>query len=247
MKSFPLRVLSFLTTLLFLTVACNNSGQTDSSATNDSTGKNDSTTSTNTTAGTVITTPQHMIILKFKVKDFAAWKTSYEGNDSVRMANGLHKYVIGRAYDDSSTVLVAMKADDMDKAKAFTKDPSLKQRMQKGGVLGAPSIQFVTMTYQDTATVSSAIRSETMFNVKDWTAWEKSFKEGEQERIDNGITVRAYGHDPDDDKKVRLVTAIIDTAKARAYWNSDMLKKRRADGGVIGTPDRFVFRIVQRY
>ena len=59
--------------------------------------------------------------------------------------------------------------------------------------------------------------------------------------------MRAYGHDVDDDHKVELVTAIMDTAKAAAYWKSDMLKKRRVAGGVIGEPDRFVFRVVARY
>ncbi|MBC7874517.1 MAG: hypothetical protein H7Y01_11000, partial [Ferruginibacter sp.] len=71
--------------------------------------------------------------------------------------------------------------------------------------------------------------------------------EGRQERIDNGITDRVYGHDADDNHKVMLVTALTDTAKAAAYWKSDMLKKRRAASGAIGEPDRFVFRIVQRY
>jgi len=82
---------------------------------------------------------------------------------------------------------------------------------------------------------------------KDWDAWQKSFEDGKQERIDNGLTVRVVGHDPDDNKKVSLVTAVMDTAKASAYWKSDMLKKRRAAGGVIGEPKRFVFTIARRY
>ena len=65
--------------------------------------------------------------------------------------------------------------------------------------------------------------------------------------MDNGITDRVYGYDPDDNKKVSLVTAVLDTAKAFAYYNSDALKKRRAAGGVIGEPKRFLFRVVQRY
>jgi sucrose-6-phosphate hydrolase SacC (GH32 family) len=144
-------------------------------------------------------------------------------------------------------VLVAVKCDDMAKAKAFAKDPSLKKAMQKGGVTGAPSFSFVTMTFQDTAVISSDMMSRTTFTVKDWDAWQKSFEEGRQQRLDNGITVRAYGHDPDDNKKVVLVTALTDTAKAFAWYKSDELKKRREAGGVIGEPKRFLFRVVQRY
>jgi hypothetical protein len=83
--------------------------------------------------------------------------------------------------------------------------------------------------------------------VKDWDAWQKAFEEGAQDRLDNGLAVRAYGHDVDDNHKVIVVTALTDVAKANAYWKSDMLKARMAAGGVIGEPERFTFRVIQRY
>jgi len=46
---------------------------------------------------------------------------------------------------------------------------------------------------------------------------------------------------------VSLVTAVLDTAKAFAYYKSDAIKKARAAGGVIGEPKRFLFTIVKRY
>ena len=119
--------------------------------------------------------------------DFAKWKMSYDEHDSMRLANGVHSYVIGRGVQDSNMVLVVVKADDIAKAKAFAKDPSLKKAMQKGGVTGAPTISFVTATWQDTANIGAVPRSMTSFTVKDWDAWQKSFDEGKQERIDNGI------------------------------------------------------------
>src|SRR5206468_10048183 len=116
---------------------------------------------------------------------------------------------------------------------------------QKGGVTGEPTISFITATWRDTAAVSSPIRSRTTFTVKDWDAWQKNVEESRQERLDNGITDRAYGHDADDNKKVSLVTALIDTAKAFAYYKSDALKKRREAGGVIGEPKRFLYSVVK--
>jgi hypothetical protein len=196
---------------------------------------------------TVITTPQAMMVAIHKVANFAKWKTSYDEHDSMRQANGIHSYVIGRGMKDSNTVLVAVKVDDMSKAKAFAKDPSLKKAMQKGGVIGAPEFSFITATWQDTAQLSSNLRSRTTFTVKDWDAWVKSFMDGKQERTDNGITDRVISHDADNDKKVSLVTAVMDTAKAFAYYKSDALKKRREAGGVIGEPKRFLFRVVKRY
>jgi hypothetical protein len=119
--------------------------------------------------------------------------------------------------------------------------------MQKSGVTGAPSISFVTATWQDTANIGSLPRSMTTFTIKDWDTWLKNFEDGKQERTDNGLAARVVGHDADDNKKVALVIALTDTAKAFAYYKSDALKKRREAGGVTSEPQRFLFRIVQRY
>ena len=235
---------SFLIAVLFL-FSCGGNEEKTSTDTMSS----DSTAATTESApqSTITTTPQGMVLATFKVTNFTKWKASYDGRDSSRLANGLHNYVIGRGVQDSNTVLVALKADDMAKAKVYVKDPKLKAAMQKGGVTGTPKFEFVTTTFQDTAVINSSLRSRTTFAVKDWDAWQKSFEEGKQLRIDNGITVRAFGHDADDNKKISVVTAIMDSAKASAFWKSDTLKKRREASGVIGEPKRFVFRVVQRY
>ena len=246
MKQSRLTGMLLYAAIAFFFASCSGGGS-EEKASSDSTRVDSAKNAVTTKINTIITTPQSMMVAKHKVSNFAKWKASYDQHDSLRLVNGIHSYVIGRGAQDSNMVLVAVKVDDMAKAKAFSKDPSLKQAMQKGGVTGTPSFAFVTITFQDTAAISSDLRSRTTFTVKDWNAWQKSFQEGEQERIDNGITVRAFGHDADDDKKVVLVTAIMDTTKAYAYWKSDMLKQRRAASGVVSEPERFVYKVVQRY
>jgi hypothetical protein len=243
----------FLLTLLgvsmtFFLISC---GSGEDKKSSDST-TTDTTTATTTTTepapvNTIVTTPQNMVIVRHKVADFAKWMTAYEGDDSNRLANGLHSYVISRVEKDSNEVIVAMKTDDIAKAKAFAKNPALKMAMQKGGVKGAPIIKYYTMVFQDTAVIDSKLRTATMFKVKDWDAWKKSFDSTRALNTDNGLKARAYGYDPDDKHNVILVGAVLDTAKAHAYWNSDLLKQRRAASGVIGTPERIVYTVVKRY
>lgn len=194
------------------------------------------------------TTPQFMIMTAWhRVSNFATWKASYEAHNPMRIANGLHSYVIGRGVKDSNMVLVAVKVDDMAKAKAFAKDPSLKQAMQEGGVIGTPTFSFSSMVFQDTTKVTSDIRSMTTLTVNNWDAWKRTFESRKQVRMENGLMDRAYGYDPDDHRKVTVVMVVLDTAKAQAYWNSDMLRRQRSASGVVGVPERFVFRVVQRY
>ena len=236
--------LFYVGVVIFLT-SCG-SGGNEKTATTDSTAMADSAAKMQA-ANTIITTPTNMVVVTHKVADYAKWLAAYEGHDSARLAAGLHNYVIGRGFADSNMVLVALKVDDTAKAKAFAKDPGLKEAMKKGGVLGVPMISIMTDTWQDTAKLETTLRSVTTFMVKDWDAWVTGFEAGKQERMDNGITDRVIGHDLDDNKKVSIVTAVSDTAKAFAYYKSDALKKRRAESGVIGEPVRFLFHIVKRY
>ncbi|HXB44140.1 MAG TPA: hypothetical protein VNV85_08800 [Puia sp.] len=219
---------------------------------NEKTAATDSTASADTAAkaqvvNTIITTPQNVVIVTHKVADFTKWFAAYEGHDSARLANGLHNFVIGRGLQDSNMVTVILRADDTTKAKAFAKDPGLKTAMKKGGVLGAPTITLVTEAWQDTAKIESALRARATYMVKDWDAWVKGFEDGKQERMDNGIVDRAFGHNLDDNKKIYVVTVLSDTAKAFAYYKSDALKKRRLASGVIGEPVRFLYRLVKHY
>lgn len=228
-------------------VSCGGGGTEEKSTTDTTATDTTAMTAPATPTNTVLTTPQNMMVVTHKVKDFDKWKASYDEHDSMRLASGVHSYVLGRGLQDPNMVLVATKVDDLDKAKAFAKDPSLKKAMEKGGVTGAPTFRLVTMVYQDTATISTDLRSQTTLTVKDWNTWKNGFDSGRQERMDNGIQDRAYGHNADDDHKVTVVVALSDTAKAQTYWKSDALKQKMARSGVIGQPQRFLFHIVQRY
>jgi hypothetical protein len=245
MKRLRFLSLLFCAAILFFLTSC---GGNESKETT-----NTDTTAMESTAvvpevNTIITTPVTMMSVTHKVADYDKFQASYDEHDSLRLANGLHSYVIARGVDDPNTIMVVVKVDDIEKAKAFSKDAGLKNAMKQAGVVGAPTIIFSTSTWQDTAMLApDIIRSRTTFTVKDWDAWLKSFMEGKQERMDNGITTRVIGHDVDDNKKVSLVTAVLDTAKAFAYYKSDALKSRREAGGVIGEPKRFLFRVVKRY
>jgi hypothetical protein len=235
----------YATVIAFLT-ACGTGGGEKASNDTTITGTDTATVNTTPVANTVVTTPQDMIVATHKVANFTKWNASYDEHDSMRLANQIHSYVIGRGVKDSNMVLVALKVEDMTKAKAFGKSADLKKAMQKGGVTGAPTIRFITMTFQDTAHIETDLRVSSTFKVKDWDTWQKAFEGHRTEGLDNGLKVRAYGHDVDDNHKVMIVSAITDTAKANAFWKSDLLKQRRAESGA-SEPERFIFRIARRY
>ena len=208
----------------------------------------DTTTTTMTQPtgpSSIDTTPIQLMLIRQKVRHFDAWKPTYDARDSIRQATGLHNYVLGRGAEDTSAVLIALRADDIEKAKAYSRNPELRQAMQKGGVTGTPAYHFLNVTYRNTATDNSTLRSLAWFTVKDWATWRSSFESGRAEREANGLIDRAYGHDVDNNRKMLVSYAITDSAKAKAYWNSDQLKQRRTAAGVTGETQRFMYRVVQ--
>jgi hypothetical protein len=229
---------------MFLT-AC---GGKEEKTTTDSTSTTTDTTmhTTTTTPATPATTTATVMVVKHKVANFNKWMASYDEHDSMRVASGLHNFVIGRGIPYSNMVMVAVKVDDTAKAKAFAKDPSLKKAMQKGGVIGSPNIMIYNTTFLDNGQASN-LRVMSTETVKDWDAWKTAFENGKQLRTDNGLMDRAIGHDINDNHKISVVLALTDSAKGMSFLKSDTIKKRMAAAGVVGQPSRYYYHVVKTY
>ncbi len=233
---------SFAALLLF-TISCNDAPEEP--ATDETTGDT-AVAATTPATEPAAAAPQTIMIARHKVKDYAKWKASYDAHDSFRLAHGMHSFVIGRGVEDPNMLLVAVKADDVEKAKAFSKDPDLKKAMEAGGVIGNPKILVANVPSLRTNS-SSDLRSISFITVKDWENWKSHFESNKQSRLENGLEDRGYGHDVDDNHKVVVVYSVLDSAKGRAYQKGPLMKQRLDSSGVVGTPDRFWYRVVQTY
>jgi hypothetical protein len=223
--------------------SCNGSGEGD---------KTDEvkpdTTTTKAAEAPAVVKPSNFTLIKHKVANYAKWFPAYTADDSARLANGLNSYIIGRGIDgDSNTVLVAMKMADVDKARAMAASPGLKARMQQGGVVGMPAINFIESVWSDSSTNSVSVRLLITHKVKDWDAWKKEFDSHKQARMDAGLTDRVVGHEFGDNHTVTIAFAVTDMAKAKAFMASKDLKNKMAAAGVEGPPTMFFYNVVKRY
>jgi hypothetical protein len=90
-------------------------------------------------------TKQHTnenLTLHFKVKDFKAWRTAYNGNEKSRLSAGITNGLVFHSADDPNEVVVLQDVADVAKARTWLGSEDLKAAMQKSGVLGSPSIRF---------------------------------------------------------------------------------------------------------
>src|SRR3954465_13518773 len=111
-----------------------------------------------------------------------------------------------------------------------------------------PSIYYEENVVTDTrALAPNTARLMVTQEGKDWDGWGKELPSRSHMRIDNGIIDRIIGHDVDDTHLVRIVFAITDMAKAKAFMDSKELKDKMAAAGVEGPPTVFYYTIAKKY
>jgi len=81
------------------------------------------------------------LTIHFKVKDFNAWQTSYNGNEKNRTSAGITKSKVFRSAEDPNDVLLLQDTADVSKARAWYGSSEMKAAFEKSGVVGSPSIR----------------------------------------------------------------------------------------------------------
>ena len=75
------------------------------------------------------------------VEDYEGWKPAFHGHELTRRQHGATGHRVLRE-GNSLTVLVDF--PDEESAQGFISDPTLREAMAKGGVIGAPSVEIVS-------------------------------------------------------------------------------------------------------
>ena len=241
----------FLLTTFIASLFLFSCGSADDTKTTEEAATTAESTSTATkTPETVTTTaPSDVMLMQFKVADYAKWHAKYESKerDSIRRSYGLTNYVAGRGLDDPNKVIVILKMDDPNKAKELTATQGMKDRMKEAGVSGTPTFTYLDVVMDDNSSIPQTNRLMMTFKAKDWDAWKKEFDSHKQARMDNGLIDRAIGHAVDDKNQGVLVFAVTDMAKAKAFLQSADLKDKMEKAGVIGKPTPFFYNIEKMY
>jgi hypothetical protein len=88
------------------------------------------------------THPNENLTIHVKVKDYAAWRTGYDGSEKNRLSAGISNGRVFRNADDPNDVVILQDVADVSKARSWLTQDDTKAAMQKSGVVGSPSIRF---------------------------------------------------------------------------------------------------------
>ena len=92
-----------------------------------------------------MTNAQHAnenLTVHIKVKDYATWRTAYDGHEKRRVSAGITNGRVFRSAEDPNDVVILQDVADVAKARTWFGSDDLKAAMQKSGVLGSPNVRF---------------------------------------------------------------------------------------------------------
>ena len=89
-------------------------------------------------------TTENMMI-HHKVKDYATWRSGYDGHEKSRLSAGITNGRVFRSAEDPNDVVILQDVADVAKARSWSGSDDLKAAMQKAGVLGSPNIRFAAV------------------------------------------------------------------------------------------------------
>ena len=181
--------------------------------------------------------PMFGAALIFKVKDFAAWKDSFDADLDARKEAGFAAQGITRAVDNERRIMVWLAVTDVSKAKAFFADKLSRARMKEAGVEGKPEIHLWSNVDAKMDPGQRDLSAALVIaRVKDVASFKPAFQATEQARTDAGIAGYSLSEDVDDKGTAYLYLQSRDPTKLKVYLDAKATKQSWRDGGVKGTP-----------
>jgi hypothetical protein len=85
-----------------------------------------------------------LVMVCFKIKDFATWKSAFDAAEGMRDAVPFLNTRVYRSAEDPTEVYVLSETSDAEKAKQFLTSPDVRAVMEKAGMLGPPKSTFLS-------------------------------------------------------------------------------------------------------
>ena len=80
------------------------------------------------------------LLIHHKVENFENWRRAYDDHRGARDKAGLKEQHLLRNVANPNDVVILFQADDLERARAFTRSNDLRTAMQKAGVVGTPEL-----------------------------------------------------------------------------------------------------------
>lgn len=83
------------------------------------------------------------LLVRHKVKDYAAWKPVFDEHGDFRKANGSKGGRLLRSVDDPNHIAILFEWESLDRALQFAQSQELREAMESAGAIGQPDVAML--------------------------------------------------------------------------------------------------------
>jgi hypothetical protein len=180
--------------------------------------------------------PPVAVVVNSTVADFDTWKAEFDAGRDLRQSASIIAHHINRSQDNPNELAVFMAATDADALRAFGSSDELKAAMAKAGVMGPPSMDWVTPVRESvdwTRTLPAFLISHT---VADFDSWLAGYDAADELRRSNGIVGHAANRSLDDPSLAIVYHQAESFDTLHAFLENPALKAAMETAGVTSEP-----------
>ncbi len=83
------------------------------------------------------------LLMRHEVRDFRNWKPVYDDHEQGRREAGIKELHLFRNANNPNEIVTLFEVDDVSKARQFIQSDTLREEMQRAGVVDEPSVYFL--------------------------------------------------------------------------------------------------------
>ena len=91
------------------------------------------------------------ILVHHKIEEYNKWKSAFDDHSSTRAEHGSTGGKIFRNADNPNDIFTLLEISSIEKGKEFAQSDSLKEAMQKAGVISMPEVYFLEEAFKVSA------------------------------------------------------------------------------------------------
>jgi hypothetical protein len=178
------------------------------------------------------------VALTHEVRDFEAYVKAYREHSDPDS-----RITIFSSVDDPNLVTVFEFTRSHEEARGAFRSPAFRASLEAEGVTTEPKVAFFDIKLRMESQTDKKYRLGVSHEVDNYEHWKKIFDEDEPIRSKANLELRAISTDADNPSMVNILFATDDLERAKKVINSDELRKRMKEAGVLTEPVFAVFRV----
>jgi hypothetical protein len=169
--------------------------------------------------------------ITYEVRDYDSWLKAYKAHSDPDSRIGIFS-----GAEDPNIITVLELTRSHEEARASFTSSEFRETLEAEGVISEPVIGYFDIKLRVATPSDKRFRLGVSYEIENYEQWKKIFDEDEPIREKSNLELRAISINAENPSSVYLLFATDDIVRAKEVFNSDELRKRMTEAGVLTQP-----------